>query len=658
MTAWLATAPALLALAVLWFGPGLAVGALLGLRGVRLLGVAPALSLTIVAGGAVLAPYLHLRFTPLTVVAMTALAALGAGLVGRLLARGTGRQTAPAASSATGGWSGTGMVLAVAALTALAIGWPAVTGIGSPGELVDSPDAVFHLNRLRLYLDSGNASSLLVGYPSGFHDLAAVVHQVTGTPLDVLVNLTALSAAVLVWPVSLLCLAWAAFRGNRAAIVGTGVAAAIAVVFPSVLLGWGVLWPNLLGQAALPGVLTLSVLVVRERADARRTGVRAYVTPETVALTAGLPGLGLAHPNAVVALILFALAGGVTVFGARLVTGPDRGRAAALLVTSLVLPPLAAFALARISPQLATAAAYTWAPDEPVTSALVRFVSGAEQNRPAWTLALLMALGAAALWRRRLSQWLVTAYLACLALYLLAATTTGPVTALLTGFWYSDRVRIAALAVVPGTLLAGAGFAVVVRALRTWGPPLVGRPWWSAILVVAAAVATATSGLTAGTRFDRVHDYYYPDDATHTILTATDRTDLLALVAPLPLDVMVVGDPSNGSGLLYALTGRPVLLASIGATRDPAAVLVGEHLAEVAARADVCAALVSLRAGYAVDTTYSYWGRHVPSTVGLVGLAGRPGFTAVASAGKYTLYRITACPGLQSLAGAGAAAGQ
>ena len=111
-----------------------------------------ALSLTIVAGGAVLAPYLHLRFTPLTVVAMTALAALGAGLVGRLLARGTGRQTAPAAPSATGGWSGTGMVLAVAALTALAIGWPAVTGIGSPGELVDSPDAVFHLNRLRLYL--------------------------------------------------------------------------------------------------------------------------------------------------------------------------------------------------------------------------------------------------------------------------------------------------------------------------------------------------------------------------------------------------------------------------------------------------------------------------------------------------------------------------
>lgn len=658
MTAWLATAPAALALVVLWFGPGLAVGALLGLRGPRLLGVAPALSLSVVAGGAVLAPYLRLRFTPLTVLALTALAALGAGVVGRLLARAGGRPPGPVPRTATGWWPATGLVLGVAALTALAVGWPAVAGIGSPGELVDSPDAVFHLNRLRMYLDGGNASSLLAGYPSGFHDLAAVVYQVTGTPLDVLVNLTALSAAVLVWPVSLLVLAWAVFRGNRAAVVGTGVAAAVAVVFPSVLLGWGVLWPNLLGQAALPGVVALSVLVVRERADVDGAGVRAYVTPEAAALAAGLPGLGLAHPNAVVALVLFALAGGVTVFGARVVTGPDRGRAAALLLASLVLPPLAAVGLARVSPQLATAAAYTWAPDEPVTSALVRFVSGAEQNRPAWTLAVLMSLGAVTVWRRRLSRWLVTAYLACLALYLLAATTSGPLTAVLTGFWYSDRVRIAALAVVPGSLLAGAGFAVIVRALRTWGPPLVRQPWWSAILVATAGVATVTSGLTAGTRFDRVHDYYYPDDPTHTILTATDRADLLGLVAPLPMDVMVVGDPSNGSGLLYALTGRPVLLTSIGATRDPAAVLVGEHLAEVASRPDVCAALVSLRAEYAVDTTYSYWGRHVPSTVGLVGLAGRAGFSAVASAGKYTLYRITACPGLQSLAAPAGAAGQ
>ena len=352
-----------------------------------------------------------------------------------------------------------------------------------PGELVDSPDAVFHLNRLRLYLDSGNGSSLLVGYPSGFHDLAAVVYQVTGTPLDVLVNLTALSAAVLVWPVSLLCLAWAVFRGNRAAIVGTGAAAAIAVVFPSVLLGWGVLWPNLLGQAALPGVLTLSVLLVRERADAGWTGC-AYLTPETVALAAGLPGLGLAHPNAVVALI--PLRPGRRSHRLRGASG-HRARPRPCGGAARHQPRPAAAGRLRSGPHLAAARHRRGLHLGSPTSQSPRrwCASSAALNRtgPPGRCAA-HGPGAAAVWRRRLSQWLVTAYLACMALYLLAATTTGPVTALLTGFWYSDRVRIAALAVVPGALLAGAGFAVVVKALRTWGRRWSGAPggprssWW------------------------------------------------------------------------------------------------------------------------------------------------------------------------------------
>ena len=42
--------------------------------------------------------------------------------------------------------------------------------IGRPDELVDSPDAVYHLNRIALFLDTGNFSiANPTFYPNGFH---------------------------------------------------------------------------------------------------------------------------------------------------------------------------------------------------------------------------------------------------------------------------------------------------------------------------------------------------------------------------------------------------------------------------------------------------------------------------------------------------------
>ena len=46
--------------------------------------------------------------------------------------------------------------------------------IGRPDELVDSPDAVYHLNRIRLFLDTGNLSIVHpTFYPNGFHSWIA-----------------------------------------------------------------------------------------------------------------------------------------------------------------------------------------------------------------------------------------------------------------------------------------------------------------------------------------------------------------------------------------------------------------------------------------------------------------------------------------------------
>jgi hypothetical protein len=642
MTAWLSTLPAALVLVVLWLAPGLVTGRLIGLRGIPLCGAAPALSLTVVAGGAVVAPVVHLPWTVATLVLIVVASAVTAWGVGGLL-RAYGH-TPELSRDARSPWAGSGLLLVMTVVVGLLVAVPTIAAVGAPDELVDSPDAIFHLNRLRMYLDLGNGSSLLVGYPSAFHDLAALAHQATGASIEVLVNLTALSAAVVVWPLTLLALAWVVFRGNPAAVVGTGLAAAATTTFPTILLGWGVLWPNVVGQAALPGVAALAVLAVRRAEGPGVPWRRRLRQPAPAALVAGLPGLALGHPNAVIGLALFAMAGAVTVLVGRVVRGPQRWTPTVLLLLTMVVPLLAGVVLPRISAQFAAAAAYTWDVSASPGRATWVFLATAEQYRPLWGLLAFTLVGAVVLGRKGSARWLVTAYLACGVLYVVATSSNGPVAATLTGFWYSDRMRLAALGAVPGSLLAGAGFAAVAAAISTRLPRPLRLPFRGSVAVSVIAFAVATVGFTTQGRFDIIARYYHPEDPSQTILTATDRRDLLGLVKDIPLDVMVLGDPSNGSGLLYALTGRPVLMQSIGVSKDPRVVLVGEHLKELATRSDVCTALAALRASYVVDSSRDYWGREADATSGLVGIAGAPGFTKVAQAGRYTLYAVTGCP--------------
>ncbi len=643
MSAWLPAVPALAATVALVLLPGALVGWLLGLRGMPLAGAAPALSFTVLAGGAVAAPLLRAPWNPLTAALMLAVGAVLAWWVGRRL---------PTAQHVdrTGIRLGLSVAAAVVACTAI----PAMLAIGTPDELVDSPDAVFHLIRLQVYLDAGNGSSLLIGYPSLIHDLAMLVHQLTGTSTDVLLNVVALVSATLIWPLTMVALAHVVFRGRPASVVGTGLAVAASSVYPPILMGWGVLWPNLVGQSALPGVMALAVLAVRAiRDESTGTAWRRAGSVEVVATVAALPGLALAHPNAVIALALFGLAGVVTALVGRIVLGPARARHTALLAAALASPVVAAFVLPKISPHFATTAGYTWGISSTVPEAIRTVATSSLQWYPAWGLTAFALVGAVSLLVRGPSRWLVAGFLATAALYVVAATTNGPWAALLTGFWYSDRVRLAALAVLPMSVLAGAGFDTVVgwfRRIAQRSGGSVGR-WvsarrWAGIVVVGLVFVSVTAGLTLRGRFDIIQRYYYPSEPYQTIMTAQDRADLLALVDPIPLDVAVVGDPSNGSALLYPLTGRHVVFTSIGPVADPTASLIGEHLREAASRPDVCAALTHWEVGYVVDSSRDYWGRQVTTTAGMVRMAGVDGFEPVGSRGRYTLYRITACPGL------------
>ncbi len=83
--------------------------------------------------------------------------------------------------------------------------------IGSPENVSQTNDAVFHLNALRYILDTGSASSLdlsgMLGassfYPAAWHAPASLVALSTGADLVVVANSMSIAIGAFVWTVGI-----------------------------------------------------------------------------------------------------------------------------------------------------------------------------------------------------------------------------------------------------------------------------------------------------------------------------------------------------------------------------------------------------------------------------------------------------------------------
>jgi len=659
MSTWLPALPALLVVVALVLLPGAAMAYAAGARGLVAWGLAPGLSMTALTIGTGLAPVLHLTWTPGLSAAVTALAVAFAAGAGQAARRWRGRPAPRGATSdpVRSRWFAAGACTVGVGLVLSAV----LPAIGRPGELVDSTDAVAHLNRIRQFLDTGVFSSLGSAsgpaYPSAFHDIAGTVALIVpslaqGSMVVDAANLTAVAAAAVVWPVGFVALARVTLGRSGVTLVAAGVMSAALTTFPYILMGWGVLWPNLLGAAILPGVLAPTLVAV---------GVVGPVPglPRPLAgvlAAATLPGLTLAHPNGLVSLVLIAVLAVATRLALlwRTQAGVTRRRARTrlmILVALVVGGPLLA---PRLSRQIADTASYDWDAHDALTSSLRdSALLALQEGAPPWGLLVLVALGAVVCARRARLRWVLVTWAALVLLFVVAATGRPGWGSLVTGYWYNDKVRVAALLALPSALLGVVGVVAIARSLarllRSFTPPAIGRrraPWGLALSSGAGALALALL-LTTGANHDRVGElvnrYYYPREPSHVLLTPGEDADLAALAALIPPGVVTADVPANGSAILYAFHDRPVLFTSLLLDPDPDHALIGLHLKEAATRNDVCDALRRDNVQYAVTGPVHYWLSLSDRTSGMAALGGTPGFTEIGASGRYRLYRIHAC---------------
>lgn len=638
---WLSTLPGFLVALLVLLGPGLLWGALFGLRRLTLLALAGPLSVSAVVVASEAAALTGVRWSLVPLVGVTVAVGVLLWLVRR--------RFADAIAMDPGGPLRRSLIAWAAA--AIPIGLITLWIFGDPENIAQSHDNIFHLNAIRYIAETGNASSLELGYlgtrspvfyPAGWHALVSVVLMSSGLTIPAAINVVNLAIVLAIWCVGCLFLVTRVTGERRTALLSAAVLSGAYSSFPYLLYEFGVVFPFMLSIALLPAVLGLVIQLMRVGAPLRTT------TAGNLLLLLGVvPGLALAHPSSVVGALGFSLPIVLAAAYSRL---RRSGEAAwrTLVPTALFLLVLAG-AWIRLRP--ARSSSVNWDELGNAGQALIEVVLQSPLSRPvAYLAAALTLVGAAVVLYRKRHRWTLALYALAAMLFVIANWKEAPdLRWLVAGVWYNDYFRVSAMLPVAGIILASLGAVALIDALAK--QPKVrfflrggGGKRVSAAVVVLVLLGVVLAPLGAVQRGVAEAAAKYRFTENSQLLTL----DELALIQRLPETVEegagIVGVPLTGASLSYSYTGIPTLLPYGTLPAAPAGKVIYASLDELISNPDVCPAVEEMGVGYVLDFGISSVHPGETEVVpGLQDLTRENGFERVDSEGTAALYRITGC---------------
>lgn len=637
--------------------PGLPTAAVAGLRGAWLVGAAVPMSATVLTVGAVVAPRLGLDWGLVAV----AVAAAGLFLVAAVCRFALRRWWDLGPIRVGVEW----VTIAAAGLAGAVLAVRLSRALNDPENVSQTYDSIFHLNAVRWIIDTGDASPASVAdmnsntstfYPAGFHGLAALVMRLGAVDLPVAVNATWLALCVVAWPLGAVLLTRALVGARRAVLLGAGASAAALAAFPALLVEYGVLYPLLAAYAVLPAVLAFSVKALGVGAgedgpgpDGSRESGRLRL-PWFLLTTAALPGVLLMHPTAMASWLALTTVW-VLLVGWRLVQAERRTLRIVGVVGSLVWVLGAVAGILVLRPP---EAARTWPPVGTMGQSLGEVLTLSVYLGSISIVASVLAWTGVVRVVRGRDRWEPT--VAALSgivvvggLYVVVAGVSNiDVRNLVTGSWYSNTPRIAALLPMVVVPVAALGVAWWWDALRSRRPlrGLLAQGGPVALVTTLAVLGVLTlllQGRAVSLGFSGVGIAYQSTDDARLIST-DERALLERLDETVPEEAVVAGSPWTGTSLAYALADREVLLPHILVDTTSEMTTVIEELRDAEAGDEVCDAAERTGVEYVLD----FGPREVQDIgphpyPGLERLASSDAFELVDREGGARLYRLVAC---------------
>ncbi|MET3161619.1 UNVERIFIED_ORG: hypothetical protein ABIB19_000002 [Arthrobacter sp. UYEF10] len=659
-------APALISATLILIVPGLVVARSAGARGWLLAGTAGPTSVTLIALTAIATGFLHLPWSVFAVV-------INAIIVAVMVAVGRFHYTRRRKPNLNMRKRKSRVIEAPRLVSVMSlvvpfslILWRFGEIIGQPGNISQTFDNIFHLNAIRYIEDTGRASSLLVAgftsssgqagfYPAAWHDFVSLVAQVSGTAIPESVNATNMIVASVLWPLSAMLLVVTLFGSRTVTLLASGVLVSGFASFPYLMVDFGVLYPNFLSIAMLPAAIALTIGVLHLGKN-----VEERWTLGSGLLIAVLPGLALAHPSTLLALMPWTLPAVATATYRRVKDGAEH-------TDSLVqrwMPVLALFGYTAVMVILWKSlrpdeSMSTWEPIQSLSQAIGQAISSAPISGPVpWAIFMLTIAGIFALVKDSGSRWYLGVFLvSCLAFVVVSGANFGPLRTFVGGIWYNDPYRPAALLPVAALPVAVYGATLLWDSLAkransitlpdsvlkiTVKPPklVIGALGVCIVLLFIGAVQRGAVTFAVSKAAQN-----YKLDA-HSPLLSADEWKLLSrvpnLVAP---QNTLIASPWTGASLVYALADRRSLTAHVFGTYDDSTGTVLQHLDEMSSDPRVCQAVQSLQSYYVLDFgTAEVHGQSHPFP-GTSGLTESRNFDLVDSEGAAKLYRVTGCDG-------------
>lgn len=576
--------PALLGLVII-FIPGLLVVTAARVKGFDAFAISPAVSVALVSISAILAPMLGIKWALWVPYACAAVCALFVFLLIfscdalGLLDAPSRRRLSTTISPTPMSWSPVRdiwhyLAWAIAAVFLLR---NMTNALGRPEWVSQTWDNIFHLNAVRYIAEHENGSSLFIAnmtsgggptsfYPAVWHDIVSLVFMHSDASIPAATNAIVLIVSACVWPLSIIYMVRNIFSAGRFSLLLTGVVAASLPAYPYLLTYFGVLYPNLLGYALLPvGIGMLAQLF--------RAGLVRYLATAQSALLGIFVALGtaLAHPNAIMSLLVLAL----PIFATRIVLQIIAAikRETPWWVAGLqTLGILAIFAIIYylwgvVRPP--AGAGEMWHPDSSPGGALGELLSAQALviTKPLWLVVILFLLGAYYLVAAKNRLYWIFGTWGVLAFFYIAVRSLAWEDGRydVVGVWYNDAFRLAALAPVVILLFVAYGAQVLALKISLLDTsrvlPRVRESPKAFIAVGAVALATLAFSLQTSAPLqgfiEKSFWKYAPDNESE--LLSPDEENVLERVDDIvPENEKIVVQAFNGGPLAYALADREV----------------------------------------------------------------------------------------------------
>lgn len=670
---WIAVAPVFVATMGVLLVPGVCLLFTLGARGWTLAGLAAPVSYSMIGIAAILLQSVGIGFNPLSLVAVC-LVFIALAIAVRYITVRAGVQLFGVQTHDSPSDSSQNMRFAFASIIAIAvpmllIGYRYIGGIVEPTRISQLFDNIFHLNAVKFISESERGSSLTLGsltensqgfYPAAMHDLLAQVSMLGNFSIPVVMNVGAIFTASVVWPLSCVYLATRIFGKNAIAVVASGILSVAFAEFPYRLVSFGVLYPLHAAFAMAPVLLGLFI-----QASRQRTQLNQGILSAACGLLLALPGVALTHPSAIVAALLFALP--YVIFGAakRLRDSHSTSMASRLvpITAGLLYVAITAVIFLKARPALDSA---PWVAQESTAQSIGAVISGGSlgfESSLFIAVAVITSVTLSILVPKNLP--ILFSFLIAAGIYVVGASSTDESwRELVTGVWYKDNYRLAALLPMVTIPLIASGFVTIAsftsRLAARWngrnellsrfnGGGSKSTPIWisaAGLAIVAAVLAPLTQ--SAAIRQAQLWMNSTVGTGEDAALVSQDEQELIKKVASfVPKDGVVVGDPITGASLVYTLGDRKALAPHVFGKRTTEERLLLRNWDEAGTNPEVCPAVRDLNAYWALDfgTQGALGGvNELPGLDRIIGEANVPkGYRVLDQVGSARLIEVTLC---------------